>query len=249
MSLMVFNVFETPYECWKTRNPTFQEMTQHNEQTGEMLLSVRDKLIIRVTDHFEAAKHMLTVGADGSLERFIEDALDNSPAYKEMRSRMPSKTPKEISEYQKNYPSCDFFAISQAIDAVGCTLPEGIALFHGGFWPHDRGSNLTTTRPLSTSFCPQVALRNSEWKGKAFDDGEIHLFVLKVVNPKTNVFVFRSKGTNLGHEKEVLFSAGAKLTLKNKTPVRNDYNACKVIDGTRTVSKQIPAFVLEIEIS
>jgi hypothetical protein len=246
---MVFNVFETPYECWETRKPTLQEMMQHSEQTGEMLHSIRDKLICRVTDHFEAAKHMLTVGADGALGRFIEDALDNSPAYKELRSRMPSRTPKEISDYQKNYPSCDSSAISQAIDASGCTLPEGIALFHGGFWPHDRGSSLTTTRPLSTSLCPQVALRNAVWKGKAFDAGEIHLFVLKVVNPKTNVFVFRSKGTNLGHEKEVLFSAGAMLTLKKKTRVRDDYNVCKVFDGTRTVSNQIPAFVLEIEVS
>ena len=79
--------------------------------------------------------------------------------------------------------------------------------------------------------------------------GEIQLFVLKVVNPKTKVFAFRRKGTNLGHEKEVLFSSGAILTLCKKTLIQNDYNVAIAGNGGRILTKKVPAYLLEINIA
>ena len=73
--------------------------------------------------------------------------------------------------------------------------------------------------------------------------------IRKVVNPQTKAFVLRVKGTNLGHEKEVLFSSEAVLTLRNKTLITNKYKVGKVINGGKTIKKHIPAYVLEIDIT
>ncbi len=181
MTLPLINVFETPYECWETRQPSPEEFKQHLIKTGQMLYSVEEKLKCKVSTHFEAASYIVTVGADNGLENFIDDRIEKSPAYKAWRKSMPSKTPEAISEYQKRYSDCDLSLVAKEIEVFGIILSEGNFLFHGGFWPDRLKSVFTTNRPFSTSFCPQVALRNAEWKGKAYDSGEVHLFVLKVV--------------------------------------------------------------------
>lgn len=89
------------------------------------------------------------------------------------------------------------------------------------------GDRLTTERPLSSSFCPQVALRNADHKGKGYDAGRIDLLVLRATNPRTNVFAYKRKGTNLGHGNEVLFAARANLTLTSSELVSVDYTAGK----------------------
>ncbi|MGU3847378.1 hypothetical protein ACVZHT_38210, partial [Vibrio diabolicus] len=73
------------------------------------------------------------------------------------------------------------------INSIGKTLSDGQFLFHGGLWFSSCENEVTLRKPFSTSFCPQVALRNAEWRGKAYDQGQIDLLVLRVSNPKTNV--------------------------------------------------------------
>jgi hypothetical protein len=94
-----------------------------------------------------------------------------------------------------------------------------------------------------------VALKNAEHRGKAYDSGEIQIFVCRVVNPVTKAFVFRHKGTCMGHEKEVLFKSGAKLVLRNKVLICSNYSVSKVVSGTHLPEKTVPAYVLEVDIS
>jgi hypothetical protein len=49
----------------------------------------------------------------------------------------------------------------------------------------------------------------------------------------------------LGNEKEVLFAAGATLTLLSETKIRDDYTAGKY----NCPEKQIPVYVVEVNIS
>lgn len=242
---MIVNVFKTPYEVWTTRAPTMDEV----KQAGRMLHSVNDKLLYTLNNHLDAAKHMLIKGADNALAHFIEDYLNESADLKKLRSAMPSKTPASISTYQQQYPQCNLLQVNNDIGIHGIKLDEENVLFHGGFWPPAWGTSYKTDKPLSTTFCPQVALRNAEHNGKAYDAGEIHLLVLKVVNPKTKAFIFRQNGTNLGHEKEVLFSSGAILTLRSKTLIKNDYRVAKSNGTSDSLIKEVPAYVVEIYIS
>jgi len=84
-------------------------------------------------------------------------------------------------------------------------------------------------------------------KGKAYDNGVLDLFVIRVKNSKTPVFVYDNKDPDLGHEKEVLFASGAKLTLKS-VHVIGDEKVFKSTNGFQIESKKVPIRVLEIEI-
>lgn len=131
-------------------------------------------------------------------------------------------------------------------------LSDGQYLFHGGFIPIKIGETFTTIRPFSTSFCPQVALRNAEWAGKAYDAGEVNLIVLRTVNSQTKVFCFRINGTNKGHELEILFAAGAKITFRNKVKITDGqaYKYCsQYAGGGGLLKKEIPFYLVEADIS
>ncbi len=119
-------------------------------------------------------------------------------------------------------------------------------LFHGGHWASDNPT-ITTSRPFSTSFCPQVALRNAEWKGKAYDAGRVDLMVVCVTQPKTKAYAYSREG-NHGNEKEVVFASGATLTRVRETYIA-DIPVSKVTSGIQTEEKVVPAYVVEVEIS
>ncbi len=160
---------------------------------------------------------------------------------------MPSRTPGELSNYRNRFPRYDAALVDTEINNIGALLTDGQYLFHGGAWKS--GQQLITSAPFSTSLCPQVALRNAEHRGKAYDAGRIDLFALRVINPKTNVFVYRRRGADMGHENEVLFASGATLTLRHQTIIKSNYRVGKVVDAGRLVEKEVPASVLEIDIS
>lgn len=239
VSLPLVDTFCPPYEKWETRHPTLEEMTA----SGNFHQQVKVRLEATVANAHDAAVYMGSVGADNGLGNFINTALDNSVAYKSWRQSMPSKTPEALSRYQKSYPHCDFAQASAEIEAAGHLLSEGQCLFHAGLWPG--GGGLTTDRPLSTSFCPQVALRNADHLGKGYDAGHIDLFVLRASRPKTKVFAYKRKGTNLGHENEVLFAAGADLTLVSTVVVNTNYPAGR----WGLPDKRISVRVLTVEVS
>lgn len=244
MILPLINNFVLPYEKWSTRQPTQQESLDCYQKNGHFLPFVNDKLEESVSSPFEAACYMARKGADNALENYIDEQLDNSSEYKIWRQCMPSKTPDAIRRFQQEYPNYDQFEVDYEINKNVNILSDGQFLFHGGSWPSGT-ARVKLNKPFSTSFCPQVALRNAEWRGKAYDAGQIDLFVLRAVRAKTNVFVYRRKGTKMGNEKEVLFSSGAELTLVNKTLIKEDCLATKY----QCPDKRIPIYVIEVDIS
>jgi len=245
-NLPIVNVFESPYELWEERGQTSEEMMQ----SGNFHERVKVKLEAKLSNHVDAAKHMIVKVVDNQLERFIKDYLNQSSSYKNMRREMPSQTPKSLSDYQRRFQSTTFEQVSIDINSYGKALSEGQYLFHGGLFPINIGNSFITERPFSTSFCPQIALRNAEWGGKSYDAGEVNLFVLRVVNPQTKIFCFRLNGTDKGHEAEVLFAAGAKITLLSKTQIKSGkaYKSCSKYPG-RMLEKEIPFYVIEVDIS
>jgi len=246
--LPLVNPFSEPYIIWNKREATQKEKEDYFSQHGRYLTEVKDTIKEKINTPLNAAKYIARVCHDVGLDNFINKALSKSDKYKQMRNSMPSKTPQEISIYQKSYPSYNIDNVNDAINNINSLLSNGQILFHGGSWFNDNLDEITTIRPFSTSFSPQVALRNAEHKGKAYDSNRIDLFVLNIKNSKTKVFVFRNKGTNLGHENEVLFSSGAILKVKSRTLIRDDYIAYKVATGLNMLNKKIPIYILEVDI-
>ncbi|WP_346205685.1 hypothetical protein [Aeromonas salmonicida] len=248
MKLPVINLFSTPFEKWEMRNKTFDEMLSSKSHLDwHTMIPVRRLELI--SNAVSAAIYVGRVGNDPEFERFINTTLDNSESYKKWKSAMPSITPMALRNYQKKFHNCNLDDVSLTINNIGSVLSEGQYLFHGGHWPHEADGPLkekfSTVRPLSTSFCPQIAIRNAAYSGKAYDKGYIDLFVLKTVTPKTKVFSYKRAGTTHGHENEVLFSANAQLVLKDKYIVTN----CHPVGKNLLKPRKVPIFVFEAEIS
>lgn len=245
----VVNVFAKPYEHWSKRDATTEEIQDLVNNRGCSLveaLQINDKLIEAVSTHTEAAARMLRKRVDNGLESHIDRALDASLEYQDLRDLMPHDVPEALSSYQGEFSENDWATADAAIKAHGVELAEGQFLFHGGHWASDI-PRVTTSRPFSTSFCPQVALRNAEWNGKAYDAGRVDLMVVRVTQPKTKAYAYSRDG-NHGNEKEVVFASGAQLTRLRETHVA-DIPVSKVTSGFQTQEKIVPAYVVEVEIT
>ncbi|MFN3792364.1 hypothetical protein [Massilia sp.] len=245
----VVNVFDAPYRSWSKRKTTPEEaleLVEHEGLAWIEALEVNDKLIEEVATHVQAASRMLRIRADNSLEWHVDRALDNSTAYRQLREQMPEHVPEALDAYQSSYPEYDRIAVDEAINTYGIEIAEGQVLFHGGHWA-SAAHTLTTSRPFSTSFCPQVALRNAEWRGKAYDAGRVDLMVVRVAQPKTKAYAYGREG-NHGNEKEIVFASGAQLKHVRETHIA-DVAVRKVISGIREHEKVVPAYVIEVEIS
>lgn len=218
--LPLVDVFTNTYEKWECRAPTLVEMIANGSPDH-----IRIRRIAQIVDATSAAEYIARVRQDGGLDSHIQSALGNSPAYQAWQKTMPSRTPPALACYQKTYEKSDFPAVSNEIEQYGRLLSSGQCLFHAGLWPG--GQSHTTTRPLSTTLCPQVALRNVEYKAKAYDAGRIDLILLRASGRRTRAFVFKGKGTNLGHEREVLLASGATLIKTQSTPIHASYPVVK----------------------
>lgn len=242
----VVNPFEIPYELWTTRQATAEDI----RNGCHPLAPVRENLLRVVASPLEAARHVAEGGPDNGLTRHINEQLDASAAYKEWRAAMPSRTPACLSQYQQRYPDYDPPAVQDTVTGHGILLPAGQVLFHGGSWDASFGAEFVTDRPLSTSLSPNVAFMNAVHRGKAYDAGKIDLWVVAVVNPDIRGFVFRRKGTSMGHELEVLLQAGIRLRLTGSQTIRADCALHKVEEQSPWMPLQRtgPVNVLEVSI-
>ena len=242
MQLPLVDVFKTPYEVWSRRKLTMEEALQAIQRAGHPVFEAKDQMIARVTSPLEAARYLVRVAADNGIDDFVNDALGSEPLRAAWQAVMPARTPSELSRYQREYSKSDLAEVDGVINTVGVPLSPGQTLFHGGLWPANT-DQLVCTRPLSTTFCPQVALRNAEHRGKAYETNRLDLFVLQIQTSRTKAFAFKRVGTQLGHENEVVLAAGATLRLRSEELIRSDYR----VSQWGAPDKQIPAYVLEVD--
>lgn len=231
---------------WSYREATQQEMIDHYRASGFMSRQIKDRLEYRIKSAAEAAEHMIRTRVDQALENFIDRALADNFAFNAVRQQMPASTPASLNEYQSSYPHYDPSAVDADINRLGVLLAEGQYLLHGGCWFTD-GDSFITKRPLSATFCPQIALRSAEWRGKAYDANRVELMVIRVTRPQTKGYLFGPDG-DLKHEKEIVFASGAHLKRLNEYFIE-DITVYKVTDGLQEVKKVVPAFVTEVELS
>ncbi|RQY31833.1 hypothetical protein DF113_32550 [Burkholderia stagnalis] len=228
------------------RTKTLEEAMADQHATGRMSLHAKDQLLARVATPLEAARYMAMEWHDTGLANFINDALSESAAHKAWRDAMPPRTPAAIAKYQKEFPHYDAAAVDAEIAACNVSMPVDQFLFHGGLWMGGANGDFTTTLPLSTTLCPQVALTEALFNGKAHNAGAIHLMVLRVASLSPKAFVFRRNGTNLGHENEVLFASGVHLVERSRSLVCNNYPATS--GQVNAPTNLIPVYVFEIDL-
>ncbi|MDV8155631.1 hypothetical protein [Acinetobacter bereziniae] len=253
MSLPLIHLFtfSNPYKIYKFERLRIDEILNGNFSEEEKIFGKKqlEKTIFTPVD---AAMHILDVGADNTIDHYIEKNVSETKEFRHWRNTMPSKIPAHIQRYQNIYSSVDLNQVTKEIDQIGCIPPENQVLFHGGNILNVTNLYKSTklSRPLSTTFCPQVALRDAEHLGKIYDSGVVYLYVLTVIKPKTNIYVYRHKSrNNLSKEKEVLFSAGASICITRIRKMSSNYECSKYDNYGRRLSKLVPAYVVEATIS
>lgn len=246
-TLPIVRPFNVPYEAWNTREATIEE-AMASTYTGPASLRVNVDLIARITDEYSAAEYMIMQRVDNGLEGHIDRALEADSSFQKWLEAMPDETPAALEAYQHEYPPDDFNAVDVAIREHAAALSSGQLLFHGGCIPFAPDGTFITTRPFSTTFCPQVALRSAEWAGKAYNADQVNIYLLRVVSPNTKVFVFDPRGSEKGNEKEVLFASGTTLVLRSRRALRDDYEVSRSIVHFRTEEKTVAAYLCEVDV-
>lgn len=242
MNLPVINLFDPPIKIYEDCILALEDVIKLG---GFSPFS--QKLKYCINNAYDAARFSANEYNNNALSNEIENKLQMSSIYAEWVSGMSHKITSELKKYQKSMKKCDMQIVSRDIEKIGKLLGEGQYLFHGGKWPSDEDKYITET-PLSTSLSPIVARQNALFKGKAYDNEIIDLFVLKVVNPKTKVFVYDSNPRKLGRsfvEYEVLFKEGAKLEVVSKEIINENFLVGKY--GYK--EKSIPFRMLGVNIS
>ncbi|SFV56786.1 hypothetical protein MNB_SM-7-441 [hydrothermal vent metagenome] len=218
---------------------------------SDILIPVNDKLIKTIKTSEDAAKHAIENYGDRDLQNHISNALNSNKEFKALRNKVPSKTPKELSDYQRKYDRYDYEIKDKAdkkIKEVGTLLPNGQELFHGGkLIDTEENNELTLSSPLSTTFDPVIANIEAIHKGKAYDEGELNINIITNKSSKVKCFPFRHKGTNFGHEKEVLISSDAKLVVKDKKKI-SETTVYKYENG-KEMKKVVPVYITKIDMS
>lgn len=197
----------------------------------------------QITTALEAANHIAVHYPDNGLGSYVCNALDASADYKAWIKAMPTTKPRAIATYQTKYDKRDDAAVDSDIIAYGDTLHVGQTLFHGGHWTGGTGSAVMT-RPLSTTFNPNVAFVSALWKAKAYDAGRLDIMLLKTTTATTKAYVFNLRG-DFSHEREVLLPANTTLTFVRETCLQMAFDVTKVDFPNKT----IPVYVVEVEVS
>ncbi|ODB37268.1 hypothetical protein BB427_13695 [Pseudoalteromonas sp. BMB] len=201
------NFFDPPYKeiPIKKRNPFLRDASQ--------LECIEEPMKV-VSNHLEAAEYILEKGACNGLDFHISNVLRNNAAMKKLYGANSLKPlPKEIRTYQQTNKGRESTELSNAIASHCVSLDCELMLYHGGSLPVKEGKPFTTSTPLSTSFQPEVALRNALWRGKTYKDDHAFLYVIKIINPEIRAFLMPLDGESHGHECEALLEKGLKLQL------------------------------------
>ena len=140
------------------------------------------------------------------VESYVSDWLKKDATISFWRQSMPSVVPHELAKYQSG--NFNPHVVDAEIKTIGAVLTPGQVLFHGGNLPQG-----TLPRQLSTTFCPNVAISESLWKGKADAIGQVNIYVITVQASNTCVYVYNQSRGKLSNEKEVLFASGAILSV------------------------------------
>jgi len=245
MNLDLVNQLSTPYEKWDYRQLLENEKPN---SVVEIVRGIKTSLLAKVNNPLEAAIYMATYICDNGLEYHIEESLRNSIEFNNNIRNMPLNPPDSIISYKYEFPLDSYLDLHTDIFNLNLCQPKGQYLFHGGHWKRFNKS-ITTTRPISTSYCPQVALRNGEWMGKSYDFGYCDLWVIKINDDRIRSYVYSIESGELSNEKEVLLMAGISLNLIriHKIPVRHKAYKSNHKSGLNILAREIDYFVLEIE--
>lgn len=246
VTLNKINFFDYVYVIHEYREPTKEEIkfaADNNILITYMYIGVECGIKKVIPSAFGAAKHMAEVHSDNELGNRLSNFLETGDEFKQWKINIPKITPKELHKYQNIYVTSDLCAVNKEILENKTVLTFGQELFHGGRWDGPVGGIKITTRPLSTTFCPQVALREADHGDKAYREERIDICVLKIMHDDIHAYAFGNEG-NHGNEKEVLLEDNLIIKKVSEEKFCDKYHA--YVPPNK--EKYIPVYVVVLEV-
>lgn len=232
------DLYKNKIKITKSRNATQEEIDnkiKNGTFHGIMDMYVNE-IIEEISDSLELATKIFKDRIDVEYE--INEILEKDKNYK---TAMSPKTPEAILKYQKTNNK-DAEKINKEIHEYGVVLSKGQELFHGGLTATKEGDLIISEDVFSTSLNPYVARQNALHNSKAYNDNELNLNCIRIIDDNIKAFVFNSK-TKHANEKEILLEKDIEIKVISKTKV-----AEMEVTNFDSLSKKIPVYVSELEI-
>lgn len=181
------------------------------------------KETLSIKNAHDHVTHILSVGPNNVLASDLFSNLMACGVYKDIYKKMPTlnKVP-YIHNYRSKYGALNIknqmysefgICLNSEINRYGVVPCPGQKLFHGGDWLGENsfvdivvGKEIELTKPLSTTFCPQVAWVHAQYHK---DKAAVWMFSIDV-EISTPAYFFRPRG-KMAHELEVLFASGLRV--------------------------------------
>ena len=210
MDLELIDLFsaQNPHEILDFRPMTPEERFTRQWNPVNVTHGIRDKVVGVLANPIDAAKETIKGKYLNDIESYARLVCDQSLS--SWRNNMPGKTPPYLEIRRREYANRDDERVRLEIEKYGAMPTKGQVFFHAGILPET--NCVVLDRPLSTSLSPVVAWLDALRHISQIVDLTFSVYVLKVVKPRTKVFVYDHKDLNFGHELEVLFNAGALIT-------------------------------------
>lgn len=190
----------------------------------------------------------------GEIEMVIETLLDCDADYTSAKQQMPSPLPHVLNSYSTS-PKVSLAAlVDKAINNLGIVLTEGQVVYHGSTdEPRVIFTAPVTSRPLSTSLSPKVAINECFHRGKAFRDERYVIYILTVKDPSTNVFAFPEIGSPVELPDDAPLNSSKTFEM-NEQEILFASGACVIIDTEKKIgessafdhlgnSKEVPVYI------
>ncbi|EIP0122539.1 DUF4885 domain-containing protein [Vibrio sp. B513a] len=173
---------------------------------------------VTISNHKDFLLHTIkNYSRSGIVFRFRE-ALPKSSSFQKIKQLTPKlKDVPEVNKYRNTPENASLSDVDSEVFEYGFPVESGQVLYHGG--SQEISSKLITTRPLSTTYCPEVALwhADNDYRSKGKDNPKPVVWILEIA-PCCNkkAVVFRKGGSNMENEYEVLFGSGLEIISKKK---------------------------------
>jgi hypothetical protein len=176
----------------------------------------------------------------------IEELLSINKSIKIWEEKLTKCFSENMINYQTYNADYDVDELNIEIKEKGILIPDGQVLFHGGFLDLDCEDKKTLHRPFATTITPCVALNNSTYASKAYNNNKIELLEMTVTNPNTKaVALFNNRDSTNDYELEVLFASGSELKVSDVKSFKDIFEV-KNNDGD---SKKVTVSIVKCTIS
>lgn len=226
-----------------------------------LVRSDTDPLQYKITTHLDlvyAAFHDPNVSLE--IDQVIKSDLEKNTSYKFAQQQMTTPLPYALNDYVTSPKIILAPLVDDAINAVGEKLTNGQVIYHGSAdSPRTIFTPPLTTRPLSTTLSPQIAIQEIVHNSKAYNAGRYVIYILTVKDPNTNVFLYPEMGdpvvVPIGadpdssdmfemDELEILFATGACVIIDTEKKIDD-----AIAYHHSGLSKKVPVYICEGTIS